>query len=570
MDTQQASANETAAGALGATAGVQAAVDPVSFIKTLGEAAAGALKHPEELAAATLRFGSGLAAAGAASAARLLGAESAGPAAVPKADRRFKHPAWEQSPLHFGLLQSYLLSGRYVDEVIDLAGLEPAKEEKARFAAQLILDALAPTNFLPTNPAALQKAVTTGGTSVLRGLRNFLDDVGSNGGMPRQVDPKGFAPGRNMAMTPGKVVYRNHLMELIQYASTTEQTFEIPLLCSPPWINKYYVMDLVPGQSFAEWAVRHGHTVFIISYRNPDESLRHVTLDDYLIAGPLAAIDVMTEITGSPQVNMAGLCLGGTLTAMLLAYLAARGTPRINAATLLNTLVDFSEPGQLGAFTDPDSVERIEKKMARTGFLDKREMGRTFDLLRANDLIWNFVGANWLMGEDPPSFDLLAWNADGTRMPAEMHSHYLRSCYLENRFARGELELAGVRLDPSATTASLYVVGAEEDHIAPWLAAYKATRVLGGSDTTFVLSSSGHIAGIVNPPGGKRVYFTNSQLTADPLEWRLAAKEHKGSWWEDWIGWIGARAGGLREPPPTGSEAHPPLVDAPGLYVHEK
>jgi polyhydroxyalkanoate synthase len=364
------------------------------------------------------------------------------------------------------------------------------------------------------------------------------------------------------------VVFRNDLMELIQYAPQTERTHRIPLLCSPPWINKYYIMDLAPGRSFVEWAVAKGHTVFAISYRNPDESMRNVALDDYLLRGPYDALDVIAEITGTDQVNIVGLCLGGTLTAMLLAHLAANDRDRVRSATLLNTLVDFSEPGPMGRFLDRTSVERLSERMLRRGYLDSTEMAGMFDLLRARDLIWNYVVSGWLMGEQPPAFDILAWNADGTRMPADMHSFYLRCCYVENQLARGEMSLARTRLDLGRITADTYLLSAKDDHIAPWRSSYATTRLLHGG-VRFVLSSSGHVAGIVNPPGSRRTFWTNEQLPADPEAWLAGAEEHRGSWWQDWADWIASRAGARRRPPPLGSDAHRPLTEAPGSYVHE-
>ena len=544
-------------------------LDPVSFGKVLAEAGAGLAQRPLETALVLGRLGADLAAVAAAATARALGADRSGPAPVAGGDRRFADPAWQQNPAFFALQQSYLLSVRALDELVEASGLVGARAEKARFAAQLIADALAPTNFLASNPAALKRAFDTGGASALRGLRNFLQDLRTNGGLPHQVDRRPFTLGQNTAATPGAVVFRNELIELIQYAPQTEETYELPLLLSPPWINKYYVMDLAPGKSFVEWAVQHGHSVFVISYRNPDESLRELSFDDYLLLGPCTAIDVMREITGAPQVNVAGLCLGGTLTGMLLAHLAARGDDSVCSATLLNALLDFTEPGQLGAFTDAETVDGLERQMAEHGYLEKEKMARTFDLLRANDLIYHFVVNNWLLGEDPPAFDLLAWNADGTRMPAKMHTTYLRSCYLENRLARGELELAGTTLDLGAVRNDVYVVGAEEDHIAPWGSCYQATQLLGGT-TRFVLTSSGHIAGIVNPPSPKRSYYTNDDAPADPAAWRATAERHSGSWWEDWIAWISERAGAKGAPPTLGSGAHPPLGDAPGTYVLEQ
>ncbi len=481
-------------------------------------------------------------------------------------DKRFADKAWEENAAFFATGQAYRLVGRLVDDLVALAELEEPWNGKASFALRGMVDALAPTNFLATNPAALKRAFETGGVSLMRGFRNFMTDLTTNGGLPRKVDRSAFTVGKNLAATPGKVVFRNDLMELIQYAAQTETTYEVPLLFSPPWINKYYIMDLAPGRSFAEWAVQHGHTVFQISYRNPDATMGGVRLDDYLLDGPRTALDVINDITGSDRVNMVGLCLGGSLTAMLLAYLAAKGDNRVNSATLLNTLVDFSEPGTLGNFSDPESVARIEVKMAKRGFLDSNEMSRTFDFLRANDLIWSYVASSWLMGEDPPAFDILAWNEDGTRMPAAMHSFYLRACYIENQLARGVMTLADTPLDLGRVKADTYVLSAKEDHIAPWASAYKTTQLLPG-DVRFTLSSSGHIAGIVNPPSPKAVHWTNSAKPADPKAWLAGATEHKGSWWEDWTAWIGERAGVRRTPPPMGGTAHPPVGDAPGKYV---
>ena len=302
--------------------------------------------------------------------------------------------------------------------------------------------------------------------------------------------PGAHTVGKDMAVTPGKVVFQNELMELIQYAPSTAQVHEIPLLFSPPWINKYYVMDLAPGRSLVQWAVDHGHTVFMISYRNPDEQMRHVQMDDYLISGPIAALEVVGNITGSEKTNLLGLCLGGTLTMATLAYLDAVGMELINSATFLNTLIDFSEPGLLGVFTDEASISRLEKTMKRTGFLPKEDMQRSFNLLRTNDLIWNYVVSSWLMGEEPPTFDLLSWNNDSTRMPAEMHTFYLRSCYVENELARGVMELAGQRLDLAKVDQDLYFLSAEQDHIAPWRSSYAGARLPAG-DVRFVLSNSG-------------------------------------------------------------------------------
>ena len=544
-----------------------AVLDPVSFGKALSRLGSEIARRPVPTLRAMSRLGAGLALTGVAAAGRAAGIKT--PPAMPTSgkDRRFVDPAWEQNAGFFTIHQSYRLMERFVDDLLGLAELEEPWAGKARFALRMMVDAMAPTNFLPGNPAALKRAFDTGGLSLARGARNFVTDLTTNGGLPRKVDRSAFTLGENLAATPGKVVFRNDLMELMQYAPVTDTVHEVPLLCSPPWINKYYIMDLAPGRSFVEWAVEHGHTVFQISYRNPDESMGDTRLDDYLLDGPRQALDVITEITGAPQVNMVGLCLGGSLTAMLLAYLAAQGDDRINSATFLNTLIDFSEPGGLGAFSDAESVARIETKMAKQGFLDSNEMSRTFDFMRANDLIWSYVASSWLMGDDPPAFDILAWNDDGTRMPAAMHSFYLRSCYLQNQLARGEMELAGTRLSLDAIKEDAYVLSAKEDHIAPWTSGYKTTQLLPGK-VRFTLSSSGHIAGIVNPPSPKSRFWTNPKNPADPKEWLAGAKEHEGSWWEDWTAWIGERAGGRRKPPKMGSAIHPPVADAPGSYVH--
>jgi polyhydroxyalkanoate synthase len=390
------------------------------------------------------------------------------------------------------------------------------------------------------------------------------------------VDTRPFTLGKNLAATPGKVVFRNDLMELIQYAPQTPQVHAIPVLASPPWINKYYVMDLAPGRSFIEWAVQHQRTVFAISYRNPDAAMSGVTLDDYLIHGPRDALDVIAEITGSPTIDIVGLCLGGALTAMLAAYLAEKGDDRIGSITLLNTLLDYSEPGILGVFTDEKTVAQMERQMAKTGVLEGSQMAGTFDMLRANDLIFNYVVSNWLMGQDPPPFDILAWNGDSTRMPAAMHSFYLRSLYMRNELARGEMELAGQRLSLSVVKNDTYVVGAINDHIVPWHSSYKTGGLLGG-DVRYVLSSGGHIAGIVNPPGPKAWYEAaeyagadpeDPESPADPEAWRAANGKHRGSWWEDWTIWSDARAGELVAPPGLGSTRYPALGDAPGEYIH--
>jgi polyhydroxyalkanoate synthase len=462
------------------------------------------------------------------------------------------------------------LNRRYVDDVITVANLAPADEQKARFATGLLVDALAPTNTLLGNPTALRRAFETGGLSLVRGGRNFIRDVRQNGGWPSQVDASGFQVGENMATTPGKVVYRSHLMEVIQYSPQTPKAYEVPLLFCPPWINKYYIMDLAPGRSLIEWAVAQGHTCFAISYRNPCPDMGPTTFDDYLLGGPLDAVEVVKEITDSPIVNTMSVCLGGTLTAMAMAYNAAKGDESINSATFINAHTDFSQPGVLGAFTDEGTIRGIERRMAKKGYLEAKEMARTFDAIRANDLIFQYVVKGWLLGETPPAFDLLAWNDDSTRMPAEMHSRYLRSCYLHNEFAHGEFTVDGKRLVPSSVHQDTYIVGAVDDHIVPWTSAYRTTQLLGGRNR-FVLAGSGHIAGIVSPPSPKAKHWTNPETPPDPGQWREKAELKTETWWEDWSRWISQRSGQkvpARER--LGGNGYEPICDAPGEYVLDR
>jgi polyhydroxyalkanoate synthase len=525
-----------------------------------------AAANPSAAAAAWLRYGASLALAGQVATARWLGVETPPPVPVPDGDKRFADPAWTDHPAFFAVRQAHLAASQLVSDLLAAGAGEPVDDAKAALATGFMLDAVAPTNFLATNPAALKRAMETGGASLAAGAAHFADDLVNNDGRPRQVDTRPFTVGKNLAVTPGKVVFKNDLMELIQYAPQTPQVRAVPVLASPPWINKYYVMDLAPGRSFLEWAVQHERTVFAISYRNPDASMSGITLDDYLIHGPREALDVIGDITGSPKIDITGLCLGGALTAMLAAYLAEKGDHRIGSITLLNTLLDYSEPGILGVFTDEKTVARLEQKMAAEGVLEGGEMAGTFDILRANDLIFNYVVSNWLMGQDPPAFDILAWNGDNTRMPAAMHSFYLRSLYMRNELAKGELELAGQKLSLASVTNDTYVVGAINDHIVPWHSSYKTGGLLGGA-VRYVLSSGGHIAGIVNPPGPKAWYEAAEDTGADAESWRRENSKHKGSWWEDWTEWSESRAGALVKPPPMGSKQNRAIADAPGEYV---
>jgi polyhydroxyalkanoate synthase len=545
--------------------------DPVSFLRSLAAAATALSRNPVGAAAANARLVLGLTSALRATAGRTIGRDSVGPVSPPKGDRRFKDLAYDENPLYFLLEQQYLLLDKLVTELLDAARLEAGKDAKARFAAKFVLDALAPTNTLPGNPAALRQIFDTGGKSLVRGARNMLGDIRHNGGWPSQVDGSGFEVGVNMAATPGQVVYRSELIELIQYEPQGKQVHSVPLLFCPPWINKYYIMDLAPGKSLIEWAVQHGHTCFAISYRNPDVSMRDLGFEDYLMQGPLDAVRVVKEITGSPKVNTVSVCLGGTLTAIGLAHNAAIGDDSIKSATFLNTHTDFSAPGTLGVFTDEATIAGLEKKMAKRGFLDSEKMAHTFDALRANDLVFSYVVNNWLLGKRPPAFDLLVWNKDSTRMPAKMHSEYLRSCYLHNKFARGEFEVEGNKVDPAKVEIDTYVLAAVDDHIVPWVSGYRTSQLLGGRNR-FVLSSSGHIAGIVNPPSPKAKHWVNEEeLPADAQTWKEGAQLREATWWEDWSEWIAGQGGPkVAAPRKIGSKAYPPIEPAPGSYVRAR
>jgi polyhydroxyalkanoate synthase len=484
-------------------------------------------------------------------------------------DKRFAEPEWSTNPILAGIVEDYRARTQAALQLVEAARLPEATRRKARFAMQLMCDAFSPSNVPWLNPGVVKEAMESGGMSLVQGMRNFMDDVQNNGGYPRQVDSTGFELGRNIAATPGRVIMRNELIELIAYDPQTPEVHEIPILCSPPWINKYYIMDLAPGRSFVEWAVTHGHQVFMISYRNPDESLSHLKMDDYLRSGVLAALDAVQEVTGAKKVNLASLCLGGTMALVAMAYLAAHGqADRINSATMTNTLIDFSIPGDLGVFTDEDTITRLERRMRERGFLDSQEMAKTFDWMRSHDLIWSYVVNSWFKGKQPPAFDILSWNSDSTRMPVEMHSQYLRACYLHNAIVKpNQFVIDDTPIDLGKIETPLYVLGAENDHIAPWRATYLATQHVSGP-AKYTLTNAGHIAGIVNPPGGKKTWhYTKPQATrGESAEaWLESADKHQGSWWEDWARWADAHGGAMRKP-----YAVPGGEPAPGRYVRNE
>jgi polyhydroxyalkanoate synthase len=543
-------------------------VDPARLAQALGEAIGRTLVQPTTYTGLLGRHAQGVGQALFATAGRLVGHKPDGPVSPAPRDTRFASDTWQNNPLFFGLMQAYLLHRDLLSEFVAAADLPLEHQAKAEMAAGLLGDAMAPTNFLLGNPEALRKALDSKGGSLVKGIRNFLHDVIYNEGWPSQVDVRPFTVGKNTACSPGKVVFQNELMELIQYSPTTEQVHEIPMLLSPPWINKYYIFDMAPGKSLVEWAVSHGLTTFAISYRNPDGSQRDLSFEDYLLHGPRMAIDVIRSITSAPKVNMLSACIGGTLTTAMLAHLQATGEPDlVNSSTVLNCLVDHEDAGTLSAvYADEGTISGIEEKMESDGYLDAADMAHTFDLLRANELVFRYVASNWLMGTPPPAFDLLAWNGDSTRMPAAMHSFYLRKCWLENALAKDEMVLDGHQLKVSDIETDTYIVAAVDDHIVPWKSSYKTTGLIKG-ESRFVLSSSGHIAGIINPPSPKARLWTNETLSADPDEWLAGAEKSERSWWQDWAEWIAPRSGPLGSPPPMGSDAYPLLGPAPGTFV---
>jgi len=487
------------------------------------------------------------------------------------ADRRFEAPEWEQHPFFRLLKQSYLAISEQLLEVGAKQDLPPAERQRLLFHLRQFVDAMSPTLFLPTNPAALRRAVETGGGSIVDGLRNFAADMKE--GRLSMTDTQAFAPGKNLALTPGKVVFRNRLIELIQYTPVEAQSHAVPLLIMPPWINKFYILDLQPKNSLVRYLLEQGYSVFMISWKNPDTSMEAMTFEDYMLEGPIAASDVIREITGSATVNPIGYCIGGTLLAMTLAHLSAKGDRRFGPATLMVSMQDFSEVGETAVFMDEPQIAYMERRMLEQGYLDSRDMANMFNLLRSNDLIWNAFVNNYLLGNKPPAFDLLYWNSDGTRMARAAHSFYLRNTYLENNLIKpGKVQILGEPLDLRRIESDIYSVGAEKDHIVPWQSAWRVALVT-RAKVRFVLAASGHIAGMINPPAkAKGGYWTSNAETvaASAEEWLAGAEHHQGSWWIDWMQWLSARSGEKVPSPQVGSEAHPPLVDAPGTYVLEK
>jgi polyhydroxyalkanoate synthase len=501
---------------------------------------------------------------------RFLGGDAEPVVAPSPGDRRFRDAAWSESTLFDFIKQSYLLTARYLQSAVkDVEGLDDKTARKVDFYTRQFVDAIAPSNFVMTNPEVLKATIESGGENLVRGLENLLEDLERGKGRLaiRMTDMEAFKIGENIAVTPGKVVLQNDLIQLIQYAPTTEKVKRRPLLIVPPWINKFYILDLRPNNSFIRWAVEQGHTVFVISWVNPDERLAAKSFEDYMTEGLLAALDGMEAATGEREANVIGYCLGGTLLACTLAYLTAKGDNRIASATYLVTMVDFAEAGELSVFIDEEQLAVLEERMKSTGYLQGRDMATTFNMLRANDLIWSFVVNNYLLGRDPFPFDLLYWNSDSTRMPAAMHSFYLRNMYQENRLVEpGGVTLAGVPIDLGTIKVPSYLLSTREDHIAPWRSTYAGTQIYSGP-VRFTLAASGHIAGVINPPGSKYGHWTNTKTPPTPEKWLETATQRDASWWPAWEKWVAKYAGGSVKPRIPGDGKLKPIEDAPGSYV---
>ena len=490
---------------------------------------------------------------------------------IEKVDSRFRSKLWDTWLFDY-VRNAYLLTAEHLQKTVnDIDSLDERTARKVKFFTKQYVDAMSPTNFAALNPDVLKATVDSNGGNLLSGLNNLLDDLKKGKGelAIKMVDPNAFELGKDVATTDGKVVYQNELMQLIQYQPTTKSVLETPLLIIPPWINKYYILDLTPRNSFIKWAIDQGHTVFVISWVNPDARHAHKTFDDYLVEGPLAALDVIDKRCKTNTTNLVGYCLGGTLTAVLLGWLKSnKQEKRVNSTTFFTSMIDFNEPGELGVFVDPEGVDALEKRMASKGYLEASEMASTFNMLRSNDLIWSFVVNNYLLGKDPVPFDLLFWNSDATRMPAKMHSYYLRNMYIHNKLRKPKgLTIAGRSIDLSTVTTPCYFISAKDDHIAPWKSTFSGAKLFGGK-VRFVLGGSGHIAGIVNPPvANKYCFWANDELTHEAESWLQNADRFDGSWWSDWSVWISSQGSRTVNARKIRNNRTNPFEDAPGSYA---
>ncbi|MBI2312406.1 MAG: class I poly(R)-hydroxyalkanoic acid synthase [Betaproteobacteria bacterium] len=547
-------------------------LDPAVIAKTWQEMAAKALANPQALVNEQIAFWTDYTRLWGQLLERVYLNQKAEPLVQPTPeDKRFKDPQWVDNFVFDFIKQCYLLAaGRLQAAVGQVEGLDPHTAKKAAFYTRQLVDALSPTNFAATNPQVFKATLESGGENLLKGMEHLLQDLERGKGRLslKMTDLDAFRLGENIAATPGKVIYQNELMQLLQYSPTTDTVYRRPLLIVPPWINKFYVLDLKPKNSFIKWAVDQGHTVFIISWVNPDESLARKHFQDYLLEGPLAALDAIEQATGETEINAIGYCIGGTLLASTLAYMAVKGDKRVVSGTFFTTMTDFSDVGELSVFIDDEQLTLMEHHMERKGYLEGQHMAGAFNLLRENDLIWSFVINNYLLGREPMPFDMLYWNSDSTRMPAVMHSFYVRNLYERNLLREpGGITLAGVPIDLGKIEIPTYFLSTREDHIAPWKSTYAGARLVSG-EHRFVLGGSGHIAGVMNPPAGKKYcYWTNAELPASPDDWLAGAARHEGSWWSHWAEWVGQLAGERVPARHPGDGKLAPIEDAPGAYV---
>jgi len=491
-----------------------------------------------------------------------------------KGDRRFNDPDWSENPVFDAIKQSYLLSANWLNNLVaDVETDDPDEKRRVEFFTKMLTDAFSPSNFLMSNPAALREAMNTKGESLVRGMENFAADMARGGGQLAisQTDLTKFAVGENVATTPGKVIFQNELFQLIQYAPATKEVYERPLLIFPPWINKYYILDLRPENSLIKWLTEQGFSVFLVSWVNPEPALSHKTFEDYMLEGVYVALEQVIAQTGVDRVNTVGYCIAGTMLSCTLARMAKTGDPRVASATFFAAQQDFSESGDLRLFTDEDWLSVIEVSMHNAGgVLPGHMMAGTFNALRANDLIWSFFVNNYLMGRDPRPFDLLYWNADQTRMPRALHLYYLREFYQKNMLAKGEMELGGETLDLGKVKTPIFAQSSKEDHIAPYVSVYRGAKLFGGP-VEFVMAGSGHIAGVINhPEAHKYQYWTNQALPSSVADWQAKAEEHPGSWWPHWAQWLAEKSGPMVPARDPAKGPLKPIEDAPGSYVRVK
>ncbi len=552
--------------------------DPYNLAPDFAEVFGKIANNPDQILKAQAELWQGYSALWANAARRAAGETTEDVIKPAPGDRRWRSPDWTENPAFDLIKQSYLLNANWLNNLVaDAEGIDPKARKKVAFFTRQITDAFAPTNFAMTNPEVLRATMQSEGENLKKGMENFARDMERGNGSLKisQTDTEAFEIGRDVATAPGKVVFENDIMQLLQFAPSTKTTFTRPLVIFPPWINKYYILDLRPEQSMIRWLTDKGYTVFLASWVNPDTSLKDKTFEDYMHGGILAALDAIKKATGEENVNAVGYCIGGTLLASTLAYMTAQKDTRIASATFFAAQSDFKEAGDLLFFCDEAGIAQVERRMDEAGgVLDGAAMAETFNMLRPNDLIWSNVISNYMLGKSPRAFDLLFWNADSTRMPKALHLYYLNTFYRQNAFAKGKMTLAGVKLDPGKITIPMYVQASRDDHIAPYLSVYRGARLYGGADkgqVRFTMSGSGHIAGVINPPAAKKYQFwTNDALPETVEEWIAGASEHAGSWWPHWHKWLKTRSGKKIPARTPGDGKLTPIEDAPGRYVRVK